>query len=77
MAAYKRGGGNYWEMYAPVVNWESIQIILAVAKTHGLSSMSIDCVLAFPQADLKIPVYTVLPLGFNARYSQIQMGLLR
>jgi hypothetical protein len=27
-----------------------------VAKIHGLSSKSIDFILAFPQADLEIPV---------------------
>jgi hypothetical protein len=37
-----------------------------VAKIHGLPSKSIDFVLAFPQADLKLPVYMELPLGFDA-----------
>jgi hypothetical protein len=36
------------------------------AKIHGLSSKSIDFVLAFPQADLEIPVYMELPIGFDA-----------
>jgi hypothetical protein len=43
-------GQNYWETYAPVFNWASVCILLAVAKIHGLSSKSIDFVLAFPQA---------------------------
>ncbi len=30
---------------------------------HGSSSKSIDFVLAFPQADLKIPVYMELTIG--------------
>jgi hypothetical protein len=59
-------GTNYWETYAPVVNWASIRLPLAVAKIHGLPSKSIDFVLAFPQADLKVPVYMELPLGFDA-----------
>ena len=29
-------GQNYWETYAPVVNWASVRILLAVAKIHGL-----------------------------------------
>ena len=45
-------GQNYWETYAPVVNWASVRFLLAVAKIHGLPSKSIDFVLAFPQADL-------------------------
>ena len=56
---------NYWETYAPVVNWASVCILLAVAKIHGLSSKSIDFVLAFPQADLEVPVFMELPLGIR------------
>jgi hypothetical protein len=41
-----------------------------MAKIHGLSSKSIDFVLAFPQADLEIPVFMELPLGFDAPDSQ-------
>ena len=63
-------GQNYWEMYAPVVNWASVHILLAVAKIHGLSLKSIDFVLAFLQADLEVPVFVELPLGFNAPDSQ-------
>ncbi len=63
---------NYWETYAPVVNWASIQILLAVTKIHGLSSKSIDFVLAFPQADLEVPVYMELPMGFDAPENESQ-----
>jgi hypothetical protein len=59
-------GQNYWETYAPVVNWASVCLILAITKIHGLSSESIDFVLAFPQADLENPLYMELPIGFNA-----------
>jgi hypothetical protein len=31
-----------------------------------LSSKSIDFVLAFPQANLEVPVYMELPMGFDA-----------
>ncbi len=65
-------GQNYWETYAPVVNWASVCILLAVAKIHGLSSKSIDFLLAFPQADLEVPVFMELPLGFDAPDSQNQ-----
>ncbi len=60
-------GQNYWETYVPVVNWVSVRILLAVVKIHGLSSKSINFVLAFfPQADLEVPVYMELRLGFDA-----------
>ena len=59
-------GQNYWEIYAPIVNWASVRILLAVAKIHGLSSKSIDFVLALPQADLEVLVCMELLLGFDA-----------
>ena len=64
--ACKHGGGNYWETYAPVVNWASICILLGVTKIHGLSSKSIDIVLAVPLAYLEIQVFMELHLGFDA-----------
>ena len=50
-------GQDYWDTYAPVVTWDSIQLLFIVAKTHKLDSKSINFVLAFPQADPPIPVY--------------------
>jgi hypothetical protein len=58
-------GKDYWETYAPVVTWASVWLLLIAAKFHGLSSKSIDFVLAFPQADLGVPVYIELPAGVN------------
>jgi hypothetical protein len=40
-------GTNYWERYAPVINWASVCLLLAVAKIHGLPLKSIDFILAF------------------------------
>ena len=65
-------GQSYWETYAPVNNWASVWILLAVAKIHGLPSQSIDFVLAFPQADLEVPVYMELPIGFDAPANESQ-----
>ncbi len=59
-------GTNYWETYAPVVNWASVHLLLAVAKIHGLPLKNINFVLAFLQADLEVPVYMELLLGFDA-----------
>jgi hypothetical protein len=48
-----------------VVTQASVQLLLIVAKIHGLKSKSINFVLAFPQADSDIPVYLELPAGVN------------
>jgi hypothetical protein len=58
-------GVNYWETYAPVVNWFSIRTLLALSIIHKLESRSIDFTLAFPQADLDIDVFMELPIGFE------------
>ncbi len=58
-------GQDYWDTYAPVVTWASICLLLIIAKIHGLQSKSIDFVLAFPQADLDVPVFKEHPAGVN------------
>jgi hypothetical protein len=57
-------GQNYWETYTPVVNWASVQMLLAIAKIHDLPSKGINFVLGFPQAELEVPVHMELPIGF-------------
>ncbi len=48
-----------------MVTWASVWLLLIVAKIHSLSSKSVDFVLAFPQADLDVPVYMELAVGIN------------
>ena len=65
MGACKLGGVNYWETYAPTVNWISVRFLLIVAEILQLDTKAIDFVLAFPQADLEVPVYMELPAGMQ------------
>ena len=58
-------GENYWETYAPVVNWLSVRTLMAMSIIHDLETRSIDFVLAFPQADLDVDIYMELPYGFD------------
>ena len=62
----QRWGIDYWETYAPVVNWISVRLLLILSIVHGLKTKSIDFVLAFPQADLDRDVFMELPYGFSA-----------
>ena len=57
-------GENFWETYAPVVNWLSVRILFALSVIHDLDTRSIDFVLAFPQAPLDVDVFMELPYGF-------------
>ena len=61
----KKWGINYWDTYDPVVNWISVQSLIAITKIHNMRSWSIDFVLAFPQADLNVNVYMELPIGID------------
>ena len=63
-------GVNYWETYAPVVNWISVRFLLVLSEIVGLESRAIDFVLAFPQAELDVPVYMELPIGMEVPGSQ-------
>ena len=58
-------GENYWETYAPVVNWLSVRTLLLVSMLNDLEAKSIDFILAFPQAELDVDVYMELPAGFD------------
>jgi hypothetical protein len=64
-------GQNYWETYAPIVNWASVHLILAFTKIRSLLSKSIQFVLAFPPADFEIPIYMELPICFEAPDKEI------
>ena len=58
-------GINYWETYSPTVNWISVRFLLIVAEILKLDTRAISFVLAFPQADLDVPVYMELPAGMQ------------
>ena len=47
------------------MNWISVHFLLILSELAGLESRTIDFVLAFPQAELDVPVYMELPLGME------------
>jgi hypothetical protein len=58
-------GVNFWETYAPVVQWVSIRIFLIVALINGWHSRQLDFVLAYPQADIECDLYMAISAGFS------------
>ena len=58
-------GINYWETYAPVVQWMSVRIMLTLEAIENLHTKSIYFVLAYPQAKLDVDIYMELPQRFN------------
>ena len=67
-------GINYWETYAPVVSWAAVRLLLLIASLNKIPTKSIDFVLAFPQAELEVPVYMELPAGFNPEDGESKKG---
>ncbi len=45
-------GVDYFETYAPVVNWQTVRIMLAMSLLMGLSTKQLDCTAAFTHADI-------------------------
>ena len=47
------------------MNWISVRFLMIVAQVIELDTQAIDLVLAFPQAELEVPVYMELPAGMD------------
>ena len=58
-------GENYWDTYAPIVNWISIRMLLTCSILFNLHTRSIDFTLAFPQVDADVTIYMELPFAFQ------------
>eukprot|EP00957_Ditylum_brightwellii_P087644 6673569-Ditylum_brightwellii.AAC.1 len=56
-------GVNYYETYAPVVSWPAVRIMMIMSKLYTIHTEAIDFVLAYPQAELKTPIYLLPPAG--------------
>jgi len=63
----QKHGVNYWETYAPVVNWSTVRLTLILSLLHGLKSRQVDFVQAFTQAPLDCPVYLEIPAGYHVK----------
>ena len=70
-------GVNYWETYAPVVNWISVRFLLIVSELAGLETQALDFVLAFPQAELDVPVFMEIPPGIEITFSMASTNFAR
>ena len=70
-------GENYWDTYAPVVNWISVRIMLSLAIIHKLHTTSIDFFLAFPQAEVDVEIYMEVPIGAEVAEGDYVCKLLK
>ena len=56
-------GVNFWETYSPVVSWLAVCTMFTLSQLHKLKTKSIDFVLAYPQANIKTPIFLHTPQG--------------
>ena len=58
-------GEAFWEVYAPVVGWPLVRILLILSILFSFRSRHVDFVNAFAQAKLTEPIYIRPPYGFH------------
>jgi hypothetical protein len=58
-------GLDYGAIFAPVVRYTTIRILLALCAHYGLYKTHLDAPKAFTQADLDTPLYMRAPTGVN------------
>ncbi len=56
---------NFWETYAPVVNWSTVRLVLTLSLLNGFKTRQVDFVQAFTQAPLDCPIFMEIPAGFR------------
>ena len=59
-------GVDYFDKYAPVVQWSTVRMMLCIAASEGLKTRQVDFSNAFVQATLTEEVFKTLPQGFLA-----------
>jgi hypothetical protein len=58
-------GVDYGSIFAPVVRYTTIRLLLALCAHYGLYKTHLDTPKAFTQADLDTPLYMKAPPGIN------------
>lgn len=52
---------DHWSTYSPAASWSTVQLMIIFALINNWHMQSIDFVLAFPQAPVKIDIYMQPP----------------
>ena len=63
----QKAGVDYFETYAPVVQWSTVRLLLTLTLSKGWSTRQVDYTNAFAQATLKEEVYIEPPKGFQRK----------
>ncbi len=71
-------GMNYFEIYAPVVTWFAIRLMIIFWIIFCWALPQVDFVMAYPQTPIKMDIYMELPQGIqtmhgNSKYHNFQL----
>ena len=58
-------GIDFFETFAPVVQWSTIRLMLVLSQRLGLATAQVDYTAAFVQAKIDEDVYVQMPRGFR------------
>ncbi|KAG7341235.1 reverse transcriptase RNA-dependent DNA polymerase [Nitzschia inconspicua] len=58
-------GVDFFETFAPVVNWTTVRLLLILSQVLGLASQQVDYTAAFVHAPIQEEVYVQMPRGFS------------
>jgi hypothetical protein len=61
---------DYFETFAPVINWNTVRLMLILSQVMGLATKQVDYTAAFVHAPIKEDVYVEMPRGF-AEHGQV------
>jgi hypothetical protein len=71
-------GVDYFETYAPVVQWSTIRLLLLTVLTEGWATRQVDYTNAFAQAEIKEEVFLEFPRLFGPKSgSNVVLKLLK
>lgn len=60
-------GVDYFDTYAPVIQWSTVRLVLTLTLKHGWSTRQVDYTNAFAQAEIQEEVYIEPPRGFSGQ----------
>ena len=67
----QKKGIDFHEVYAPVIRFEALRVILNVTLREDLVAYQADVASAFLNADLDIPLYMPEPDGFDSKTGKV------
>ncbi len=68
---------NYFEMYALVVTWFAIRLMIIFGIIFCWALQQVDFVLAYPQAPIEMDIYMELPQGIQTKHGNSKDHVLK